>query len=75
VDHAAHVAKRGGSFDEGVHGLPGGHVDSGGADVETSVGQNLGCFLGVALTEVGEQDMLACADPPGDGLGRSGQLR
>ena len=38
------------------------------AQVKTGIGQYLGRLLGILLMQIGEQDMLACADPAGDGL-------
>jgi hypothetical protein len=41
---------------------------SGSADVENWRSQILGRSVGVLLAQVGQQDVLACADTPGDGL-------
>jgi hypothetical protein len=45
-----------------------GHLHGGGADLVAGVAQHLGGHLGVALAQVSHQDLLAGADPPGDGL-------
>ena len=48
--------------------VAGGDVDGGGADVEAGVAHRLGGGLGVGLAQVGQHDVLAGADAPGDGL-------
>ena len=55
-------------FTQRVHRCTGGDVGSGSADVETGVRKYLGRSVGVLLAQVGQQDVLACADTPGDGL-------
>ncbi len=55
-------------LDERVDRLARGHVDGGCADLEAGVAQHLGRGVGVALAQVGQHDVLAGADPPGDGL-------
>ena len=68
VDDAGDVAERGGGLDEGVDRVAGGDVDGGRADVEAGVAQDFGGGVGVVLAQVGQDDVLAGADAPGDGL-------
>jgi hypothetical protein len=65
VDDAGDVAESGGGLDEWMHRLAGGHVDGRGAHVKAGIGQYLGCRIGIALMQIGEHDVLACADPAG----------
>jgi hypothetical protein len=62
------LPRGGGGLDQSVNRLSGGDVDGGGADVEAGVGEDLGGGVGVLLAQVGQQDVFAGADPPGDGL-------
>ena len=68
VDEAGDVAEGGGGLDEGLDRRAGGDVDGRGADREPGVTEDLRGGVGVRLVEVGEHDVLAGADPPGDGL-------
>ena len=45
-----------------------GHVDGRCAHLEPSVAQHLSRRIAIALVQVGQQDVLAKADPPGDCL-------
>jgi hypothetical protein len=51
-----------------MYSLAHGHVDCRDAYFVSSVHQNLCRSIGVLQTQIGEQDMLTYADPPGDGL-------
>jgi hypothetical protein len=68
VDETGDVAVRRRGFDERVDRLPRGHVDGGGAHVEPGVAHHVGSGVGVRLAQVGQHDMLAGADAPGDRL-------
>ena len=62
------VADRRGRLDERVDRLARGDVDGRGAHLESGVAQDLGRRVGVFLAQVGQHDVLACADPPRDRL-------
>ena len=68
VDDPGDVAKRRGGLDERVNRFARGHIHGRGAHLEASVAQHLGRRVGVLLVQVRQQDVLAGADPPGDGL-------
>lgn len=68
MDHASDVAERGGGPGECLHGRTGGDIDSCRAHVKASVSQHPGRRIGVALMEIGEQDVLACTDAAGNCL-------
>jgi hypothetical protein len=68
VDDPGDLTQPGGRLDQDVQRPARGHVHGGGADLEPGVGQHLGGSVGVGLVQVGHQDLLAGADPPGDGL-------
>jgi hypothetical protein len=68
VDDASDVAERSSGPGECMHGLAGRHVDERGADLKAGVGQYPGSRVGCALMQIGEHDMLACADPAGNCL-------
>ena len=68
MDDTSEVAERGGGPGECMHRLAGGHIDGRSAYLKPGVGQYAGRRIGIALMEIGEQDVLACADPAGDCL-------
>ena len=68
MDDTSDVTERCGGFDECMHRLTRGHIDSCGAHVKASVGQHPGRRVGVRLVEIGKHDMLASADPAGNRL-------
>jgi hypothetical protein len=68
MDDTRDVADRGGGLGECMHRLAGGHIHGRSAYLKASVSQDLGRRIGIALMEVGEHDMFACADPAGDCL-------
>lgn len=68
VDEGCDVAVRGGRLHERVNRVAGGHVDGRGAYVEPGVAHRVGGCVGVGLLEVGEHDVFAGADAPGDCL-------
>jgi len=68
VDDTGDRADRAGRLDEGVHRVPGGHVDGRGAHLEAGVEENAGGSIGIFRAQVGQQDVFACAHPAGDRL-------
>jgi hypothetical protein len=68
VDDTGDVAAGCGGLDERVNRLTRGHVDGRCAHLEPGVAQHLSRRIGIALVQVGQQDVLAKADPPGDCL-------
>ena len=68
MDEAGDVTEPRGPLDEGVHRLSRRHVDRRGAHIEPCVAHHVGSGVGVLFMEVCEHDLLAGADPPGDGL-------
>jgi hypothetical protein len=68
MDDARDVATGGRTLRERVDRLARGHIHGGSADVKAGIGQNLSRRIRVRLVEIGEEDMLAGADPPGDRL-------
>ena len=68
VDDTGDVAAGCGGLDERMNRLTRGHVDGRCAHLEPGVAQHLGRRVGIALVQVGQQDVLAKADPPGDCL-------
>jgi hypothetical protein len=68
MDDPGDLAKPRGHLDERLQRLARGHIHGCGTDLEPGVAQHLGGGVGVGLVQVGDQDVLAGADPPGDGL-------
>ena len=68
MDDTGDVAAGCGGLDERVNRLTRGHVDGRCAHLEPSVAQHLSRRIAIALVQVGQQDVLAKADPPGDCL-------
>ena len=68
MDDTGDVAAGCGGLDQRVNRLTRGHVDGRCAHLEPGVAQHLSRRIGIALVQVGQQDVLAKADPPGDCL-------
>ena len=68
MDQPGDLAQPRGRLDERMHGLARGHVDRRDAHLVSGVAQDLRRRVGVLLTQVGQQDVLAHADPPRDRL-------
>ena len=66
VDQAGHLAEPGGRGDQGFDGGSLRDVDDGGARLEPRVRQHLGRFCRRLLTQVGQEDVPAGADPARD---------
>jgi hypothetical protein len=68
VDNSGDVAEPRGCFGELVNRCALGHVDGGGAYLETCVAHDLRRCFGVALAQVSQQHFPASADPSSYGL-------
>ena len=68
MDEPGDLAQARGRLDERMNGLARGRVDRRDAHVVSGVPQDLGRRVGVLLAHVGQQDVLADADPPRDRL-------
>ena len=68
MDQAGHVPDCGGCLHKRLHRRPRRHVDARGTDLETGIAQDLCRRVGGFKAQVGQQDVLACADAPGDRL-------
>jgi len=68
VDQPGDVAEPCGCLDQRVHRLARRDIDGLGADVEAGVPQYLGRGVGVRVVQVGQDEVLAGADAPGDRL-------
>ena len=68
VDQPGDVAQTRGRLDERVHGLARRCIDGRDAHVVSGVRQHLCRRLGIVLAQIGQQDVLADTNPPGDGL-------
>ena len=68
MDQPGDVAQRRGGLDERMDRFARGHVDGRDAHLVPGVAQDLRRGVGVLLAQVGQQDMLADADPPRDRL-------
>lgn len=73
VDHAGHVSLRRGRPGERVDRWPRRDIDGRGGGVEPGIAEDLGGSLCILRAQVGQQNVLARAHAPGDGLAdRSG---
>jgi hypothetical protein len=68
VDQPGDVPEACGLLDERMNGLAVGRVDRRNADVVARVAEGLGRGVGVLLAHVSQQNVLADADAPRDGL-------
>lgn len=68
MDQSGYVAQTRAGLDECMNGLARGRVDCRNAHLVSGVRQDLRRRLGVVLTQIRQQDMLADADPPRDRL-------
>jgi hypothetical protein len=66
VDDTGGVAERCGCFNERVHGFARRHIDGCNVHVEAGVSHHLGRGVGVLAVQVGQHDLLAGADAPGN---------
>jgi hypothetical protein len=68
VDDAGDVAEAGGRLDQRVNRCARRDVQGDGVDLEAGARQNFSRRVGIFLTDVSEQDMLARTHPTRDGL-------
>ena len=68
MDQSRYLAQTCAGLDECMNGLARGRVDCRNAHLVSGVCHDLCRRLGVVLTQIGQQDMLADADPPRDRL-------
>ena len=68
MDEAGHRTEVARGPDEGAHRLPGSHIHHRGGGFEAGIAKHFGGGICVLGAQVGEQDVLARADPAGDGL-------
>ena len=62
------VAQARGGLDQRLHRVPGSHVDTGHAHVESGIAKCLGGQSGILFMQAGEQHMLARTYTPRNGL-------
>jgi hypothetical protein len=73
MDDTGNLADLGSRFNESMHRGTRGNIDRRRADVEARIEKNLRCRIGVLLSDIRQENMLACSNPSHDCLSnRSG---